>query len=69
MVANTLPVDPPPKWGQNSKNMVMLHIKLKSITYAEHGANILSAGQTWGSKGQNSNFLEHGHVAYQSKLN
>ena len=69
----------PWNWGQQVKsqlfhNMVMLHINLKGITNATTKSQIfcLQTPQTplWlGSKGQNSTFSEHGHVAYQIKWN
>ena len=54
--------------------MVMVHIKLNGITkYSNMVANILPADprphQTFGSKGQNSTFSEHGQVLYQIKSN
>ena len=52
----------------------MLHIKLKRMTHAATQYNILSVDpplgvglQGVGSKGQNSTFSEHCHVAYQIK--
>ena len=85
MVAIILPVDPTPDLGgqkvkiQLFQNMVMLHIKLKGTSNMV--ANILLAAPppppppptplppNPGSKGQNSTFSEHGHVAYQIKGN
>ena len=55
--------------GQNSnfQIMVMLHIQIHGIwKCSQILANILPAFPlTLGSKGQNSTFSEHGHVAYQ----
>ena len=53
----------------------MLHIKLNRITkYSNMVANILPADPSpthlgMGSIGQNSEFLEHGHVTYQITWN
>ena len=50
------------------QNMVMLHIKLKGREFSNIVANKMHAyplphdPRGWG---QNSNFSEHGHVAYQ----
>ena len=57
------------------QDMVLLHIKLKGITKCSNMvANILASDPPppppdpgVGSKGQNSTFSEHGHVAYQIK--
>ena len=57
------------------QNMVMLHIKLKGITgvaTCNMVANIMPAdppSRPWGSKGLNSTFSEHGHIAYKIKGN
>ena len=63
------------------QNMVMLHIKLNGITNAVcfMVANILPVGSPpppppplllgVGSKGQNSTFSEHSHVAFRVKWN
>ena len=63
MVANIMPADPPPPnpGGQMVKiqlfqNMVIMHIKLKAITNAEHGSIYFARSHllppTLGSKGQ-----------------
>ena len=56
------------------QNMVMLHIKLNGITGAatcNMVANIMPTDPPppWGSKGCNSTFSEHGHIAYKIKGN
>ena len=55
-------------------NMVMLHIKLKGITYTSTWVQLFcpktpSTDPGVGSKSQNSTFSEHGHGAYKIKGN
>ena len=63
--------------GQISSNMAMLHNKLKRIRHAATWQQIFCTQTSpppplrpreW-VKGQNSTFSEHGHLAYQIKVN
>ena len=78
MCASLSPTDPG-DWVNRSNstfsNMVMLYIRLKGITNAAAWYQVFCQHTPppptlrMGSMGQNSTFLEHGHVAYQIEGN